>query len=199
MNPFDNEVDYDRHNFIGARLEAGHVNGKEFYACAFVSCSFRETTFTDCKFYECLFQDCDLSLMQVTGSSFRNTRFENSKVIGVNWIDAAWSKFVPPAPLSFLRCALDYSTFNGLSLVRVSFADCTAKDVDFSEANLTEADFHNTVLSKSRFSQTNLTRAHFVGATDYAIDVTMNVISKATFSLPEAVALLRGLDIQLVD
>ena len=53
--------------------------------------------------------------------------------------------------------------------------------------------------SLKQFRQCNLTRANFEEATGYAIDVKLNEVSKARFSLPEAVSLLRSLDIVLVE
>lgn len=41
--------------------------------------------------------------------------------------------------------------------------------------------------------------ANFIGARNYAIDPTQNTLKKAKFSLPEAMSLLRSLDIELID
>jgi uncharacterized protein YjbI with pentapeptide repeats len=138
-------------------------------------------------------------LLRVEQSTFRNTTFKDSKVIGVDWTMASWSKFISFSPVNFYECVIDFSTFIGLSLVKISFKECGVKDVDFSGADLTEADFSKAVLSKSQFRNTNLTQANFEDATDYTIDVTVNMVSKAKFSLPEAISLLRGLEIKLVD
>lgn len=199
MNPFESQVEYVSERFKRVTLEVVQIVDNEFYECTFSNSSFRETAFRSCRFHDCTFRDCDLSLVKVAGSSFRNTRFERCKVIGVDWTVAAWPDFLADSPISFDDCVIDYSTFIGLSLRKIGFQGCSAKDVEFSEADLSGADFRDAVLSKSRFRQTNLTEANFAGASEYSIDVTLNNVTKATFSLPEAMSLLRSLDIRLVE
>jgi uncharacterized protein YjbI with pentapeptide repeats len=197
MNPFESQDEYENQSFAGITLEAHQIRAKTFYHCTFAHCRFRETEFRKCQFSDCTFQECDLSLVTVEGSSFRNTEFKKSKLIGVNWSVASWSKFVLQSPLTFYECVIDYSTFIGLALHNISFKGCMAREVEFAEADLSGADFSHAVLTRSRFRNTNLTGANFKDAADYTIDVTLNKVSKATFSLPEAIALLRSLDIKL--
>ena len=85
----------------------------------------------------------------------------------------------------------------GLRLHKISFANCTMREVDLMEADLTEANFQKAVLTRSQFNRTNLTRANFSGATEYTINPTLNIVTQATFALPEALSLLTGLDIRL--
>ncbi len=198
-NPFEDQAEYSNENFKRVRLEAAHVRGKEFYECVFSKCSLRETHFHTCKFTDCTFEDCDLSLINVPESTFAETRFERSKVIGVNWTIAAWSRLVAESPISFHECVVDFSAFIGLSLRKIVFEKCVAQEVEFSEADLSDADFSGTDLARSRFRNTNLTRANFEGATNYSIDLSANKITKARFALPEALSLLYSFDILLVE
>lgn len=197
--PFKAQSEYNNESFKKIKLEGARVQSREFYDCHFSGCSFRETLFRSCKFSDCFFEDCDLSLVRFEDSSFSDTSFARSKVIGINWTLASWSTFASEAPISFVDCSLDYSAFIGLTLRKLVLKKCSAKEVEFSEADLSNANFSGTDLSKSRFSRTNLTRANFEGATNYAIDIATNKISKARFALPEALALLYGLDIVLVE
>jgi uncharacterized protein YjbI with pentapeptide repeats len=199
VDPFRSQVEYSSESFKKVRLEAARLQYKEFYDCVFSNCSFRESVFKECKFNDCTFEDCDLSLARFEGSSFGDTHFIRSKVIGVNWTLAAWSQFVSDSPISFTECAVDFSAFIGLRLRKIVFNKCSAKEVEFSETDLTGANFSGTDLAKSRFSRTNLTRANFEGATNYMIDLATNKVTKARFSLPEALSLLYGLDIVLVE
>jgi len=199
LNTFPPQTEYSNVTFTKVKLEAGRVVGKEFDSCIFSHCALRETVFRDCKFIDCTFQACDLSLVRFEDTSFSETTFEKSKVIGVNWTLAAWSKFQVDSPISFTECVIDYSAFIGLTLRKIIIKKCNAQEVEFSDADLTAADFKGTDLSKSRFNQTNLTRANFEGATNYSINITNNKVAKAKFSLPEALSLLYGLDIVLVD
>ena len=198
MSRFDDQTEFVNEHFK-AIVYQGEEISNEFLDCTFTDCSLREVLFKNCRFHDCVFSHCDLSLANFEGSSFQNTRFEKSKVIGVNWTLASWPKFLLKSPIHFYECVLDYSTFIGLSLQGIRIVGCRAKDVDFSEADLAETEFSNTDLSESRFRQTNLTSANFEEATGYTIDVNQNDVSKARFSLPEAVSLLRQLDIVLVE
>jgi fluoroquinolone resistance protein len=199
MNPFDAQAEFEDERFKGIILEAAHVQDKHFYNCLFLNCSFCETEFRRCRFVDCTFQGCDLSMVRFGDSSFAETRFVESKAVGINWALVAWPRYTLESPIRFKDCVLNYSTFIGLALRKISFEGCTANDVDFSEADLTEADFANAVLTKSRFRQTNLTRANFVGATEYSIDITANTVTKAKFSFPEAITLLYSVDICLIE
>ena len=199
MNPFQANNDYDGRSFKQITLEGDLLSNKAFYDCTFIACAFGDTTFQACKFDDCLFKDCDLSLVTLESCSFTNTRFEKSKIIGVDWTFASWPAFGLQPPLNFLDCALDYSTFTGLKLPNVSFKDCSLKDVAFAEADLSGADFSGALLAKSIFYKTNLQGANFAGAKDYHIDLTQNDAAGAKFSLPEAMSLLYALNIEIME
>jgi fluoroquinolone resistance protein len=181
-------------NYTGQRIE-----GVAFYGCSFAKCAFQETVFSACKFNQCIFEACDLSMMKVKGCTFVETKFEGSKVMGVNWMEAAWDTAGFLRALSFEDCTINFSTFFGLHLKEIVIKDCTALEADFSEADMTKADCRNTDFAKSRFKQTDLTRADFVGAKNYTIDARINTLKKTKFSLPEAESLLHSLDIVLVE
>jgi uncharacterized protein YjbI with pentapeptide repeats len=72
-------------------------------------------------------------------------------------------------------------------------------NVDFREADLSGASFGATDLSESLFSSTDLSEADLSRARNYSIAPGRNVLTQARFSLPEAMALLYGLDIVLVE
>ena len=185
--------------FKDVHLKRAQVVASEFYDCTFVHCSFVESVLRDCRLASCTFQACDLSLLQVPNSTFSATRFEDCKVIGVNWTRANWPEARLHRPIGFLKCAISHSTFIGLSLKQIQIRDCVAVDVDFREADLSQADLTGSDLSESLFSNTNLTEADLSGAHNYHIDPTQNTLKQAKFSLPEAISLLYGLDIILSD
>jgi fluoroquinolone resistance protein len=185
--------------FKEVRLEHDQLVSSEFYDCAFVRCSFVETVFRNCRFVNCAFQRCDLSLVQVAGSTFSATRFEDSKVIGVDWTQAEWPTAGLANPVGFFRSAISHSTFIGLRLRGIQIRDCVAVDVDFREADLSQADFAGTDLAHSLFSDTDLTEADLSQTRNYHIDPGRNVLRQARFSLPEAMALLYSMDIVLIE
>jgi fluoroquinolone resistance protein len=185
--------------FKEIHLEQAFLVSNEFHDCTFHRCSFVETTFRSCRFVNCVFQHCDLSLVQVPDCSFAATRFESSKVIGVNWTKAHWPATRLWDPICFSKCAISHSTFIGLHLRRIQIQDCVAVDVDFRETDLSQADFAGTNLCDSLFLATDLTEADLSQARNYRIDPSQNTVRKAKFSLPEAMSLLYGLDIVLVE
>jgi uncharacterized protein YjbI with pentapeptide repeats len=182
-------------------VQAAHTElvSSEFYDCAFSHSTFEESVFRRCRFVNCVFRDCDLSLIKVPESSFTSTRFESSKVIGVNWTEARWPRARLANPVSFSKCAISHSTFIGLALPSIQFRDCVASDVDFREADLSRADFGATDLSGSLFGKTNLSEADLSRACNYRIDPGQNTLKRAKLSLPEAMSLLHSMDIVLVD
>lgn len=135
--------------------------------------------------------------MKVKYSSFSNTVFKESKIIGVNWSEASSVTGSIGEPLHFSKSIINHSTFSGLNLKKITIKECTAKDVDFRDADLTGSDLRDTDFIDTIFLNTNLTEANFTGAVNYSINATANKIKKAKFSLPEAMSLLYGLNIIL--
>jgi fluoroquinolone resistance protein len=185
--------------FREVRLQHTELACSEFYDCVFFRGSFAESVFRHCRFVNSVFRECDLSLIKVPESRFTSSRFENSKVIGVNWTEAEWPEAGLANPVGFFKCAIGHSTFLGLSLQSLQIRDCIATDVDFREADLSGADFGGTDLSNSIFGKTNLCQTDFSRARNYGIDPGQNVLKQARFSLPEAMSLLHSMGIVLVD
>jgi fluoroquinolone resistance protein len=191
--------DYTDQVFEDLRQERGRVESSEFQDCVFIRCLLSEMVFQKCRFVNCVFRQCDLSLVKVAESSFSSVRFEDSKVIGINWAEADWTLCRRGESLEFYRCAISHSTFIGLRLPDIQIRECMAADVDFREADLAGANFAGTDLVKSMFGQTNLSKADLSRARNYALDPGKNNLRQAKFSLPEAMALLYGLDIILTE
>jgi fluoroquinolone resistance protein len=193
------ETHYADQAFKDVRLEQSEIVSSEFHDCVFSRSSFVESVFRRCRFVECLFTDCDLSLVQVPESRFTSTRWENCRVVGVNWAEAEWPKTGLGNPIGFFKSAISHSTFIGLALTGIEIKYCVAADVDFREADLSHADFGGTDLSQSLFAHTDLSEADLSRARNYHIDPSQNVLRQARFSLPEAMSLLHSMDIVLVE
>jgi fluoroquinolone resistance protein len=185
--------------FKDEQLEHAEIVSAEFYDCVFFHSSFAESVFRHCRFVNCVFRECDLSLIKVPESSFTSSRFENSKVIGVNWTEVHWPKAGLGNPIGFFKCAISHSTFIGLRLRGMEIKDCVALDVDFREADLSGAHFSGTDLSGSLFGSTDLSEADLSRARNYRIDPGQNILKHARFSLPEAMSLLHSMEVVLVD
>jgi fluoroquinolone resistance protein len=192
-----NLAEYDGVSFSGLSVDGETVADKTFYNCTFKDGAFREAVLRRCAFHDCTFLDCDLSLVQVPETTFQGAAFERCKLVGIDWAAAHWPKFGMKRPFSFHQCVLNYSFFTGLKLPKLHLTECSAKEVDFSDVDLTGAVFHGTDFTDSRFANCDLSKADFNDAVNYAIDVKQNWLKKTKFALPEAVSLLKGLDIVL--
>lgn len=176
------------------------LKGAEFLDCKFSQCSFNEAVLENCIFRDCSFDDCNLDLCRVDKSTFKQTGFEHSKMLGINWTNASWgrkeiSQLIKT--IDFKACVLNYSSFMGLDLTGIKLVDCTLHEVDFSEAVLRKADFSGSDLQRAIFRNTDLREADFSTARNYSISPSLNNIKQAKFSLPEAMSLLYSMDIQL--
>jgi fluoroquinolone resistance protein len=192
-------IDCTEQIFRDMRLDHEEIVSSEFHDCVFVGGSFVESVFRRCRFVTCVFRECDLSLVRVPQSTFTGVRFEECKLVGVNWTEACWPTARLGRPLSFSKCSISHSTFLGLRLQGIEIRDCVAQDVDLREADLSGAEFGLTDLSGSLFGGTDLSRADLSRAINYLIDPGKNVLTQARFSLPEALSLLHGMDIVLVE
>ena len=199
MELFNGQKEWASQKFKGVVHKNDRMSTVEFNTCTFTKCSFREMIFLDCRFHDCIFQSCDLSLVTLKGCLFSDTRFEDSQVIGVNWTETSLAKSKFITPVNFSRCVISHSTFVDLNLKKINIIRCIAHDVDFSQANLTNANCTFSDFNNSRFFHTDLTEADFTGATNYTIIASQNTLKKTKFSLPEAMALLYGLDIVITE
>jgi fluoroquinolone resistance protein len=190
---------YSDQSFPRIRLDAIELVSSQFHNCRFQDCSLAESVLRSCRFVGCTFRRCDLGLVRVPNTAFATTRFEDSKLVGIDWTRADWTTGRLAHPVAFHRCALNHSTFIALELPGIEITDCLASDVDFREADLSGADFSGTDLVASLFLHTNLSGADLSRACNYRIDAEQNTLKRAKFSLPEAMSLLYSLDIILED
>jgi fluoroquinolone resistance protein len=184
---------YDERQFNQTTLEGlPKLSSSEFVNCIFTSIDFTNLSIGLCKFIDCQFISCNLSNVNVKNTVFRDVSFTKSKLMGINWCEAQTM-----SSLKFSECVLEYCVFQSLSLVAFEFIGCSLKEADFYEANLSKSNFSNSILTGANFNKANLTTGDFRGASDYFIDLRVTVIKKAKFSLPEALDLLKALDIVL--
>lgn len=183
---------YYKEKFTNLQAHNETFSGIEFEDCEFNKCIFMECAFKDCRFLGCKFDKCTISANDVCDSSFLNISFQNSKAIGIDWTKAKRLE-----SLIFKESQINYGNFRLLRLENVIVENCIARNVDFTEAKLMAGNFSRTDLSESIFLHTDLTKANFQGAKNYSIDLRLNSVKGAKFSLPEALALLSGLDVEV--
>ena len=169
--------------------EKATVNRK-FTDCTFKSCQLNMLSFIDCYFTDCVFDNCDLSLLKVKGCFFTRVQIIRCKAIGINWFDTG-----SPFSVQFIDSNISYSSFFGKAIKKAKFKNCLANETDFSDCNLSQADFGGTDLLNARFSNSDISHVDFSGARNYHIDLQHNKVTKAKFSLPDALSLLDPFDI----
>jgi fluoroquinolone resistance protein len=196
INP---NTEYTDQTFRNLNYSHTQLRSNTFQDCVFEHCNFSEAVFLNCRFINCVVKNCDLSLAQIPGCVFQETKFESSKLVGINWSQAHWPEKKLWHPVDFKKCVLGHSTFLAVDLSESRIKRCEAINVDFREANLTKVDFAFTDLKESLFQKTKLSKADLRYARNYQIDPSQNEITGAKFSLPEALSLLYSMDIELID
>jgi len=187
---------YQAQSYAGVSISDARIDAAEFDGCTFERCSFLSAALHGCRFSHSRFIECSFSAIQLPNCRFTDVTFLRSKMIGIDWTVTGGSPALRlPLAMSCTESVLDYSSFFGMDLRGVTLLRCRAREVDFSEADLRKVDCSGTDFLGSTFLHTNLERANFTDATSYAINPLTNSVKRARFSLPEAVALLRGLDI----
>ena len=183
----------------GLDLSGNEIDSKEFDGCTFKKCDFSEAIFKRCNFIDCEFIDCNLTMVKLEYSKFSDVVFRESKLIGINWTNVSWPKFIFHSPVKFYKSIVNDCSFYGLSLQELVLEECKAHNVDFREGDFSKSNFRYSDLTGCFFANTNLTCADFSEATEYDIDIHRNDIKQAKFSRFEAIRLLDGLEIELVD
>lgn len=176
-------------NFSKKSLE-NHV----FQSCTFISCDFTESILRNTKFYACVFTNCNLSLPKLDNCRLQDVQFIDCKIVGADFFKCEKTFFSP----SFKKCSIQYCNFSDLNMKNISFKESKIHETHFNNTILSGANFTDTDLLGTIFHNCDLSKADFSTAVKYSIDPLTNKIKKARFSLPEAIELLRGLDITIV-
>ncbi|MGL5317872.1 MAG: pentapeptide repeat-containing protein [Bacteroidales bacterium] len=194
MGSFFSETNLTDDAFFGIKQTKQEMVSLHFTNCTFTNCDFSESIFMGCRFEDCFFRHCNMSNVHIYGSEFMQCKFENSKLLGICWNEKKESLAFS---VQFFQTILDYSSFAMLDLRHCSFKDCSMLEVDYSNANLQKIAFSGCNLSRAVFAHTDLTGADLRRASNYTIDLTNNKVSKARFSLPDAVNLLKPFGVSI--
>lgn len=167
-----------------------------FMGCTFEAVRWREITLRACRFVASAFVDCDLSLVDVDGSTLRDVSFDACTLTGINWTRAA-DTLHDPFGVDFRGCVLSFGDFRGIRLQRRRIDLCVAHECDFRDADLSEAVCRATDFAGSDFTGADLSGADFRRARNYGVDVRHTKVAGARFSMPDAMALLAGLEVDI--
>lgn len=196
MTGFLDGEHHERRTFARLTVSPVRLTRLEFVECIFDRCTFAGCELSRCVFTDCIFTNCDLGVATVPYSRFTESRFTGCQLSGIDWTAAGSSTLSRLVAMpDFEECLLDYGSFFGLNLHGRAIVGCSARELDLREADASAANLHGTDFSGALFHHTNLTGADLTGASNYDIDPRANVVTKARFSLPEAVSLLRGFEV----
>lgn len=154
--------------------------------------TYRENDLAGVELEDVCFETCQFVATNLTG-----TRMNGATFAGCKFLNVDFRRCKGFLDMRFENSIFDNCNFSDLTLKQQTFVGCELRRCTFVHTNLTAADFSHSDLSETLFHDCDLTRADFSRARNYAIDPTGNKVSKAKFSLPEAVSLLRGFDILL--
>lgn len=169
------------------------ISSQRFIDCHFVDCTFINTRMLNTRFVDCVFEHCNLSNPVIDGASFLHAQFVESKIVGVDF----WKCESKTLSVVFLRSQLTLCSFSHATLPKASFEGSHLTEVTFTESILKSANFSEVIFEACAFHHCDLTEADFTRARGYMINPLYNTLKKATFSLPDAVGLLSGFDIQI--
>jgi fluoroquinolone resistance protein len=181
---------YDKIDFKSNPLTKG-----EYENCSFINCDFSNSDLSDYKFADCEFSECNLSLIKLTKTAFRDIKFVNCKMLGLQFDNCREIGL----SFSFENCILNHSSFYRLKIKKTAFINTQLHEVDFSECDLTNSHFDNCDLSGAIFDKTVIAKADFSTSYNYSIDPEINSIRKAKFSVNGLWGLLRKYDIEITD
>jgi fluoroquinolone resistance protein len=186
---------YHNARFVGLRL-TGTLSGVRFEDCLFEGCDLREARLHDCAFVDSDLFDCDLALLDVESTSFGGVTLEACHAVGIAW-SRARAAALRPLGLDVKDSDLSFCSFGDLTLSRRRFEGCTIHEAAFERCDLRDASFRRSDLCGTTFSECDLRGADLRTARRYAIDVRHNRVAGMRVALPEAAALLAGLEVDL--
>jgi fluoroquinolone resistance protein len=99
--------------------------------------------------------------------------------------------------LNLITAILVYRRFFKLKIKKTKFKNSMLHEVDFTGTDLTEAVFDNCDLQRAVFVQTIIEKADFRTAYNYSIDLELNRIKNAKFSVGGINGLLDKYDIKI--
>ncbi len=158
----------------------------DYELCSFETCDFSNSDLSNIKFIECEFIDCNLSSSNTHDTAFQNVKFEDCKMLGLQFDKCDSFGF----EISLENCQLDHTSSYKMKLNNFKVVNSKLIDVDFTEANLSGVQFETCDLQNAIFERSNLEKCDFRTAFNYSIDPENNRIKAAKFSVEGVSGLL---------
>jgi fluoroquinolone resistance protein len=186
---------YEHARFVDLRLE-GALDDVRFDDCVFERCDLRELRLHRCQLVDTDLEACDLTLVDVQGTTFGGVTLTRCRAAGVAWSRAKVGTD-RPLGLDAKDSVLNFCSFAGLVLAKRRFEGCTIHEALFEGCDLRDASLRRSDLYGTTFRDCDLRGADLRTARRYAIDVRHNRVAGMRVALPEAAALLEGLEVDL--
>lgn len=190
----NNRKQIEEETIQGEFFSKKDLGNRSFIDCTFHHCDFSEAILKNAQVSSCTFSHCNFSLVKLDNCRLQDVLFLDCKIIGTEFFKCNKTFF----SANFKNCLLQYCNFSDLNMKNTSFKGSKLKDSHFTGTILKDVDFSGVDLSGTIFHNCDLCRADFSSSTQYEIDPRTNKITKAKFSLPEAVRLLQVFDITLL-
>jgi len=188
MPKIESNKTYNKEHFHNIDEESIEIEKSEFTGCRFENCNLTKSSFNKCIFENCSFTKCNLSICHFKKSSLVDYKFDNSKLLGIDW-----SEFSTKIGLGLncKFCDLSYSTFLNTDISNSKFIECKLFEVDFTHATIVKGDFTGSNFERAIIVNTNLKEADFSKAYNYYFNLKDNIVKKAKFTQPEVLNLLK--------
>lgn len=181
---------HEAKTFADLDLRAG-LDRVELVDCTLRSCQLGEARLERCRFEGVRFEGCDLSSVKLGGSSFQEVVFVDCKLSGVHFSGANDLSF----DVEFRGCVLDYASFVGLSLQRLSIDEGRAHDAVFADCDLRQASFTHVDLAGASLTGNDLRGADLSSCANLQIAPGANRFKRTKLPAETAVDHLRDLGI----
>ena len=162
---------------------------EDYEKCEFVNCTFVDIS--NLNFINCIFKNCNLSNCKINNAKLQGVHFVDCKLLGLNFFQAKDFAF----EVCFIKCLLDYASFDSKKLNKSEFKYCKMHEVNFTNADLSKVVFIDCDLYEAVFANTNLSGVDFTSSLNFAIDPEINTIKKAKFLSQDLFRLLTRHDI----
>lgn len=178
------EDSFEHETFVGVDMQGLDCSRKEFEGCTFKNAKLPESRWMGAVLEDCTFELCDLANMVPRGLTARDVRFNECKLLGVDWTG------IGTAPrVAFEACNLRYSIFANVDLRRTAFFRSVITEGTFVAVDLTESDFDGSDLTGTTFSECVLRKTDFTRARGLLVDPAKNRVKDVRVSIESAVLL----------
>ncbi len=163
----------------------------ELIDCVVEDSVFAEAQLERCSFEDTTFRRCDLGVMKLGGTAFRDVRFEDCKVTGIDWSRAHDLAF----DVSFADCVLDMGSFVGLRLKGLKIEGGRARDVVFADSDLRDVRFGYVDFASATFTGNDLRGADLATCANVVVEPNTNRFGKTKLPTGTAKRYLKQLGI----